>query len=538
MDAMKATHRRGSSRASSRKSPRVRRHSVRSARATGRAGLPPTREAQFRELELRVARLEAEKLELRNACHRLEAAGLSRAKLRDFAPVGLVTLDAQGTILDINRAGAALLGRGRWSLIKQRFVALVAPEDRSIFSADLRRCVRLRVMVSGELGLRRAEGGLVAVQFAGMPVLDQRARVVQVETTLVDITDRRRAERALRESEARLKAIMENSPAMIFLKDTQGRYLHFNREFGHVFGLGLEQTVGKTDAEIFPPKPAALYRANDLKVLEAGVPMVFDEFAYHDDGPHTSIVIKFPLFDGDGNVYAIAGIVTDVTERRRLEAEVLQISEREQRRIAQDLHDGLGQHLTGIVHLAAVLQAKLAERALPEAADAARIVKLLDHAVTQTRSLARGLLPVQLEAGGLMSALEQLAAMVRDLFKIACSFECPQPVSMPDNVMATHLYRIAQEAINNAIKHGRASQIKIELVNALETITLRVQNNGLVFSKTRSFKDGIGLRIMRYRAEVIGGSLRFQSDAKRGTVVVCAIHQPPLSSNRSPAHEG
>jgi len=295
--------------------------------------------------------------------------------------------------------------------------------------------------------------------------------------------------------------------------------------------------VGKTDAEIFPPKQAAAYRANDLQVLEAGVPMVFDEFAIHDDGL-PSIVIKFPLFDGDGNIYAIAGIVTDVTERRRLEAEVLQISEREQRRIAQDLHDGLGQHLTGIVHLAAVLQAKLAERALPEAADAARIVKLLDHAVTQTRSLARGLLPVQLEAGGLMSALEQLAAMVRDLFKIDCCFECPQPVSMPENVMATHLYRIAQEAINNAIKHGRASQIKIELVNALETITLKVHNNGLVFSKTRSFKDGIGLRIMRYRAEMIGGSLTFHSDAKRGTMVVCAIHQRAALLEPSSSYEG
>jgi len=501
------------------------------------ASLPPPGEARLRELELRVAQLEAEKRELRNACHQLAAAGLSRAKLRDIAPVGLITLDEQGTVLDTNRAGAALLGRQKWSLIKQRFIALVAPEDRSVFSAELRRCVRLRVMVSGELSLRRTEGELMVVQFASMPVLDQRARVVQVETTLVDITGRKRAEKALRESEARLKAIMDNSPAMIFLKDTQGRYLHFNREFGHVFGLALEQTVGKTDAEIFPPKLAAAYRANDLQVLEAGVPMVFDEFAIHIDGPHLSIVIKFPLFDGDGKIYAIAGIVTDVTERRRLEAQVLEMSEREQRRIAQDLHDGLGQHLTGMSHLAAVLQAKLSERALPEAADAARVVKLLNHAVTQTRTLARGLLPVQLEAGGLMSALEQLAAMVRDLFKIDCCFECPQPVSMPDNVTATHLYRIAQESVNNAIKHGRASQIKIELVDALEIITLTVQNNGLIVSKMRAHQDGIGLRTMRYRAEMIGGSLAFHSDAKRGTMVVCAIHQPALSSNRLPAHE-
>ena len=121
MDAMKATHRRGSSRTSSGKAPRVRRNSVRSARARPRPGLRPPREARLRELELRVAQLEAEKLELRDACHRLEAAGRNRAKLREIAPVGLVTLDAQGTVLDINRAGAALLGRERWSLIKQRF---------------------------------------------------------------------------------------------------------------------------------------------------------------------------------------------------------------------------------------------------------------------------------------------------------------------------------------------------------------------------------------------------------------------------------
>src|SRR5438477_12832878 len=221
---MNAMHSRRSSSASDGKPPRVSRNSVRSARARPRPGLRPPREARLRELELRVAQLEAEKLELRNACHRLEAAGLSRAKLRDFAPVGLVTLDAQGTVLDINRAGAALLGLEKWSLIEERFVALVAPEDRSMFSVDLRRCVRLRVMVSGELSLRRAEGEVVVVQFASMPVLDQEARVVQVETTLVDITDRKRAEKALRESEARLKAIMDNSPAMIFLKDTQGRY--------------------------------------------------------------------------------------------------------------------------------------------------------------------------------------------------------------------------------------------------------------------------------------------------------------------------
>jgi signal transduction histidine kinase len=161
---------------------------------------------------------------------------------------------------------------------------------------------------------------------------------------------------------------------------------------------------------------------------------------------------------------------------------------------------------------------------LAEAADAARIVRLLDNAVAQTRTLARGLHPVQLEARGLMSSLEHLAAMVRDLFKIDCRFQCRQPVLTPDNVMATHLYRIAQEAINNAIKHGRSTQIRIKLADTSETTTLTVQNNGLAIPKRRSPKaEGLGLRIMQYRSEMIGGSLAITSHPQRGTTLVCMI---------------
>ena len=499
-------------------------------------GLPSQWVARLRDLELRLVRLEAENRELREACREREASGVNHANLHDLAPIGLVTLEVQGTILEVNRTGAALLGRDKLSLLGRRFTLLVAPEDISEFTMSLRRCLRSRQMVSGELSLRKPEGGLVVVQFAIMPVLDGGSRVIQVETTLVDITDRKRTEKALRESEARLKAIMDNSPAMIFLKDTQGRYLHFNRQFEKVFHLTLEQAVGKTDAEIFPLEQAATFCANDRTVLKAGVPMEFDEIAVYDDGPHTSIVTRFPLQDGDGKIYGVAGIVTDITERRRLEAEVLQISEREQRRIAQDLHDGLGQHLTGVVHLAAVLQARLAERSLPEAAEAARIVKLLDDSVAQTRTLARGLHPVQLESHGLMSALEQLAAIVRDMFKIDCRLECSRPVLILDNVMATHLYRIAQEATNNAIKHGRASQIRIGLAESLRKITLTVRNNGVAMLDNRAAKDGIGLRIMQHRATMIGGSLVFISDMRRGTTLVCIVPPPgsalePLPSN-------
>ena len=153
----------------------------------------------------------------------------------------------------------------------------------------------------------------------------------------------------------------------------------------------------------------------------------------------------------------------DITERKRLEQAILEISVREQRRIGQDLHDGLGQHLTGIAFMSKVQEQKLVEKGLPEAADAAKIVRLVNEAINKTRELSRGLLPVVSESRGLMTALQQWAGEVEDLFGISCTFLCIEPVLIHDETVATHLYHIAQEAVNNAIKHGGPTHIVIAL---------------------------------------------------------------------------
>src|SRR5262249_16655512 len=161
------------------------------------------------------------------------------------------------------------------------------------------------------------------------------------------------------------------SPSVIFLKDRQGRYLQLNRAFERAFHLSLDQAVGKMDAEIFPPKQAAAFQANDQKVIETGDVVQYDEVFQDETGSRTNLVTKFPLYDGDGNLYAVGGIVTDITERRFLEYQLVRLSEREQRRIAQDLHDGLGQQLAGIACLSNVLKRDLAGRAPGEAETAA-----------------------------------------------------------------------------------------------------------------------------------------------------------------------
>jgi signal transduction histidine kinase len=213
-------------------------------------------------------------------------------------------------------------------------------------------------------------------------------------------------------------------------------------------------------------------------------------------------------------------------ERKRLESEILEISEREQRRIGQDLHDGITQHLRGIVYLNHVLHERLVKRSQPEAADSGRIRQLLDEAVDQTRSLARGLFPVELEASGLMHALRTLAATAKDIYRISCRFVCPKPVLIHDNPTATHLYRIAQESVQNAIRHGKATRVVITLSATQKAVTLGVKDNGQGFPQALPKTRGMGLEIMKYRARMIGGQLSHKPDHRGGTVLTCVLPAP------------
>lgn len=213
-------------------------------------------------------------------------------------------------------------------------------------------------------------------------------------------------------------------------------------------------------------------------------------------------------------------------DRKRLESEILEISEREKRRIGQDLHDGLSQHLRGIAYISHVLDERLAQQSRPEAADSGRIAQLLGQAVEQTRSLARGLFPVELDAGGLRRALRALAVATRDIYRISCRFVCHKPVLIHDNSTATHLYRIAQEAVQNAIRHGKATELVIELSATEAGLTLCVKDNGQGFPRRLPSTRGMGLEIMKHRAHTIGGRLSHKPGLRGGTVLTCVLPVP------------
>lgn len=217
-------------------------------------------------------------------------------------------------------------------------------------------------------------------------------------------------------------------------------------------------------------------------------------------------------------------LLQEIEERKQLEEMILGISEREQKRIGQELHDSLGQQLTGIAFTAKVLEKKLASRSIKEAADVTEIMNLVKQAMEQTRGLAKGLHPVDLDGGSLVMSLRELAATTEKLFSTNCVLKCDKPISIQDSVVATHLYRITQEAITNAIKHGKAKNIRIELANAGNKSILMIKSDGLDFPKDVDIRgDGMGLQVMDHRADIIGGYLNVHAGTGGGTVVVCAF---------------
>jgi PAS domain S-box-containing protein len=260
---------------------------------------------------------------------------------------GIYGIDRQGQAIFVNPAAARMFGSSSEELVGRHMHSLMhhtkpdgtsyPSEECPIYLAFREGAVR---HVADDLFWRK-DGTSFPVEYTSTPILEGGG-IAGAVVTFRDITERKRAERELSESEARLRAILDNSPNMVFLKDVQGRYLHVNRRFEQAFHMSRDAIAGKTDRDLFPAEQAAAFRTNDLEVIQAGAPREFEEVAIHDDGPHTSIVYKFPLFDADAKPYALCGITTDITQRKGME-KALQEAERKYRDIFDHAVEGIFQ---------------------------------------------------------------------------------------------------------------------------------------------------------------------------------------------------
>jgi two-component system CheB/CheR fusion protein len=429
--------------------------------------------------------------------------------------------DLDGTIRTWNRAAERLYGYTHDEAVG-RSVEMLFPEGRAReFAAIMAQLKRGETVQQLETERVRKDGQRVPVAVTASPVRDDSGKVVSASVIARDISERRRAEQALRDREERLQAILDTAADAIITTDGQGIIQSVNAAAERMFGYTAAEMLGH-NIKMLMPSPyreahddymARYLRTGEKHIIGIGRAVE----ARRKDGS---------VFPADLSVSEIAhlglftGIHRDLTERRRLEREVVEAASAQQQRIGQDLHDSVAQELTALT----LLVRDLAETLRTDPGKAAPLVERmqqgLQHGQQELRAVLRGLLPVAVEGEGLMAAVADLAERTRREGKVACTFDCPEGVSLADNLAATHLYLIAQEAVHNALKHGRPRNIRIGL-RSNHVLVLRVECDGTGMPARPA--EGMGLRIMRNRAAIIGATLTIGPAHPTGTVVTCVL---------------
>ena len=322
--------------------------------------------------------------------------------------------------------------------------------------------------------------------------------------------------------------LFENANDMVFTHDLDGRITSVNTTGEQLLQRPRDEILALNLMDLLPEDQHTIARQWLEQIMKNAEPPTVELDFINASKQRFRLEISTRIIGHAGEKSEVESIGRDITERKRLEKEILEVSNREQRRIGHDLHDGVCQQLAATTYLVDILADQLQEKGYPEAAEAERIGKLINETISQTRSIARGLFPVKLEESGLASALQELAENTTALFKIDCRFYCDTPPPDLENGVALHLYYIAQESVLNATKHGKATGVNISLAYAHGTLTLSVEDNGVGLATPAPGRlTGMGVRIMRHRARVIGGTLDLIKRPNRGTQVKCELHLSP-----------
>jgi PAS domain S-box-containing protein len=444
-------------------------------------------------------------------------------ELADNAPVMIWITDDCGNIEFANKTYLEYFRAVPAEVAGRKLTDLVHPGDSERYS---------QIFVAASAAGRpfRAEGRVLRgdnewrwVETWAVPRSTEAGRVPGMVGCNADITERKRAEERIRE----LVAIVEFSDDAILGVTLEGTITSWNKGAEKIYGYAENEVIGQ---------PISILVAADR---QHEIPQILDGLARGEaissyetvrrrkDGKeiHVSLTIC-PIRNCENRIVGGSSVARDMTERKRLEREILAVSEREQQRIGQDLHDDLCQRLAGIQLMSDVLQRDLLAKAKPEAEQAGLIAGRIRDAIANTKNIARGLSPVALESNGLMVALQELAENSAKLFHINCEFRFDECVAVDDNTVATHLYRIAQEAVTNAVKHGGAKTIVICLAGSAGKRILTITDDGIGLLEPYTKNQGSGLQIMKYRAAAIGASLAVRRASGGGICVSCSFSEP------------
>ena len=405
---------------------------------------------------------------------------------------------------------------------------------------------------------------------------DELKLATTVARQLAQAIQLRHDEEALRESEERNRAIVSQSAAGIVNWDLTGRLTFVNHNFCQMLGYEESELIGKTIRELTYADDIDENMRLFRRLVRQGASYYLEKRFIRKGGSYVwATTSASPILDAAGKVQSVAVVVVDTTARKRaeaalqkskemleervrertrelhaankelkdeierrkgLEGEILAVSDREQQRLGQELHDGLCQHLTAVAFMARSVALRLKDHRVIDAGDIEKIAELVNDAATDTRNLSRALHRVDVDAAGLVNALQDLVD--REIWKIPCRLEIKPSFHIEDDVAAAQLYRIAREAVINANKHAQAREIVIKLERSQQGMVLRVTDDGVGFPAGPKLKHGLGFHIMKYRAQMIGGRLEIDSPKRGGTCVSCYLpnsagqpHQPLKKDN-------
>ena len=523
--------------------------------------LPPNFATEYarkliHELRVHEIELEMQNEELRRVQNDIEISRSRYADLYDFAPVGYLTFDREGLIVEANLTAAKQLGKERARILEKPFLLYVPGKDKDAFHLHLAKVFKTGERQTCEVRLAPGTGEGFYARLDSIFIEDASGKGL-ARTSVSDISYSKRAEEKLRRSEAKYRDLLDNIPQKIFYKDRNSVFMTVNPSYAKDFEMLPDDFVGKTDYDFYPKALAEKYRADDQRIMSSGVAEELDE-SYITRGETWSVhTVKSPVYDENGAISGILGIFWDITERKQMEEELLKsrdeldlrvrertaelekaneelrqipsrlisVQEEERKRLASELHDSIGQTLAALK-----LWVEMTLRHRDEGNGSAafhrleQFVPILQRSIEETRNIYMGLRPPMLDSVGLLSTLEWLCRECMRLYPDRhIEFEAGiAEEEIPESLKAS-IFRVSQEALNNIAKHSKAEWVDIFLSNGGNGIELVISDDGVGIDLDRilqtSTAKSLGLTSMRERTELTGGRFSIDSTPGEGTTI-------------------
>jgi PAS domain S-box-containing protein len=464
-----------------------------------------------------------------------EPAGILELVL-DCLDDGVVITDQHGRPTHINPAGAKIMGidAAKADGLNQWFASAFLPDGCTPYPSDERPLAKgLRgESVEGEeiLFLHPETWEALWVKVSARPLTGEDPARQGVLLVFRDVTPQKRALTALHETEQRFRSMVENMPAVVYVKDTSGKYLLINRAFEDACGYVRSEVVGRTDAELFNPTTAQQLKKNDDLVMSSGTPFQFEETVPLNGVEKTYLSVKFPLPAARESPYALCGISTDINQRKHSEArlrseqaflkQLIRAHENDRQLMAYEIHDGLVQYMSAsLLHLECLASEQKHLSAKGQAA-LELAVHLMRRSIAEGRRVMSGLRPPILDEAGIVLAISYLVAEQIAPGELQIDFQHRVSFDRLDPLLEGTIFRIVQEALTNIKRHSRAKTAEVKLLERGKLLYLEIRDWGIGFDTTQVSDDHFGLKGIRKRADLLGGHAKIVSKPGEGTRII------------------